>query len=263
MTAVPNTQPETEPAVRRRGSATRRMPALVTYVFRACLPRARLAILALPCLTILACGLITSSVHDQSRLHAFATVAGVGIFGLAMPLGALVVGDAVLGAEVRSGTLAFTWLTPARFSEIAVARWFGGWVICLLTLVPSAALAAVLAGVSDQAGTMALATAAGSAAHIAMFVLIGCITRRAAVWSLAVVFLVERLLGAVLSGVAQLSPTWQGRAVFVGLADITDQHRSGIPEGGGAIVRLTILTIVFLVVAAAGLRRLQLTGSRD
>ena len=33
-------------------------------------------------------------------------------------------------------------------------------------------------------------------------------------WSLAVVFLVERLLGTALSGIAQLSPMWLGRAVY-------------------------------------------------
>ena len=245
------------------GSAVTRIPALVGYVFRACLPRKRLAVLALPCLTILACGLITGTIENETTAHAFASVAGVGIFGLAMPLGALVVGDAVLGAEVRSGTLSFTWLTPTRFSELTVARWFGGWVICLLTLVPSAALAAVIAGVPDRASTMAIATAAGSAAHVALFVLIGCLTRRAAVWSLAIVFLVERLLGAVLSGIAQLSPTWEGRAVYVGLADARDLHRSGIPEGWDAVVRLGLLTVVFLALSTWGLRRLQLTGSRD
>ena len=83
-------------------------------------------------------------------------------------------------------------------------------------------------------------------------------------WSLAVVFLVERLLGAVLSGIAQLSPTWQGRAVYVELADAPrDMFRKGIPEGWDAVVRLGLLTTVFVVGAAIGLRRLQLSGSRD
>ncbi|MFP5321908.1 MAG: hypothetical protein ACLGIC_08675, partial [Acidimicrobiia bacterium] len=113
------------------------------------------------------------------------------------------------------------------------------------------------------AGPIALAAAAGTAAHIALFVLVGALTRRAAVWSLAIVFVVERLLGAVLSGIAQLSPTWQGRAVFAGLADLRDLRRSGVPEGWEAVVRLGLLTAVFLVVASFGLRRLQLTGARD
>ena len=53
-----------------------------------------------------------------------------------------------------------------------------------------------------------MAAAVGSVAYVAVFIAIGCFTRRTAVWSLAFVFLVERLLGAALTGIAQLSPTW-------------------------------------------------------
>lgn len=243
-------------------TAARRLPALVGYVPRACLPPKRLAVLALPCAVIVASGLL-AHVVDDTAVDAFGDVAALGIFGLAMPLGTLVVGDAVLGAEVRSGTLGFTWLTPTRFWELALARWIGGWLVCLLTLVPCAALAAVIAGAGSLAGPIAVATAAGAGAHVALFVLIGCVTRRAAVWSLAIVFVVERLLGAALSGIAQISPTWQGRSVFVGLGDLRGLDRSGIPEGGEAVARLVLLTAIFLVGASFGLRRLQLTGSRD
>lgn len=244
--------------------ATRRLPALVGYVLRACLPPRRLAVLALPVLAIVGSGLIARTLTHEAAGDAFARVAGAGVFGLAVPLGALVVGDAVLGAEIRSGTLGFTWSTPTRFLELAGARWFGGWLLALATLVPASALAAVVAGAADHAAPIALGVAAGTSAHVALFVAIGCLFRRAAVWSLAVVFLVERLLGAVLSGVAQLSPTWEGRAVYVGLADTPgDLERSGIPGGWDAVVRLGILTVVFVAAASWGLRRLQLTGARD
>lgn len=250
-------------ALRPTGSPLRRLPALVAYVPRACLPARRLAVLALPCATILASGLL-SRVLDSTPDAAFTDVAALGIFGLAMPLGTLVIGDAVLGAEVRSGTLGFTWLTPARFWELALARWLGGWLLALVTLVPCAAVAAVLAGASGLIGPIVVATAAGAAAHIALFVLIGALTRRAAVWSLAIVFVVERLLGAVLSGIAQLSPTWQGQAAFTGLGDVEGApSRSGIPEGWDAVVRLGLITVVCLALATVGLRRLQLTGARD
>lgn len=250
-------------ALRSTGSPWRRLPALVAYVPRACLPLRRLAVLALPCATILASGLLSLAIDDRAT-EAFSDVAALGIFGLAMPLGTLVIGDAVLGAEVRSGTLAFTWLTPVRFWELALARWLGGWLVALVTLVPCAALAAVIAGAGALVGPIVLATAAGAAAHIALFVLIGAMTRRAAVWSLAIVFVVERLLGAVLSGIAQLSPTWQGLAVFTGLGDVPGvSSRSGIPEGWDAVVRLGIITVVCLALATVGLRRLQLTGARD
>jgi ABC-type transport system involved in multi-copper enzyme maturation permease subunit len=250
-------------ALRPTGSPLRRLPALVAYVPRACLPARRLAVLALPCATILASGLLSRALDDTAA-GAFTDVAALAIFGLAMPLGTLVIGDAVLGAEVRSGTLGFTWLTPVRFWELILARWLGGLLIALVTLVPCAAIAAILAGASSLIGPVVVATAAGAAAHIAVFVLIGALTRRAAVWSLAIVFVVERLLGAVLSGIAQLSPTWQGQAAFTGLGDVPDApSRSGIPEGWDAVVRLGLITAVCLAVATAGLRRLQLTGARD
>jgi hypothetical protein len=247
-----------------RPLSARRFAALVGYVFRACLPARRLAVLALPIAAALACGLIARTVTDEPAGDAFAGIAAVGIFGLAMPLGTLVVGDAVLGAEARSGTLAFTWSTPARFAEIAAARWLGGWVVCLLTLVPASAIAPVLAGTADDAAAMAVATAASSAAHVALFVAVGALTRRAAVWSLAIVLLVERLLGAVLSGIAQLSPSWLGRTTYTGLiGGPEDMERSGVPDGWGAVSRLGLLTVVFLALATWGLRRMQLTGSRD
>ena len=67
----------------------------------------------------------------------------------------------------------------------------------------------------------------------------------------------------MLSGVAQLSPSWQGRAVFAGVGDLPGLRRRGIPEGADAVLRLGLLTVVFLVGASWGLRRLQLTGARD
>lgn len=242
-----------------------RLPVLVGYVYRACLPRRRRAVLALPCVAILGAGLLALTASDESIPHeGFARVSDVLIFGLALPLGALVIGDAVLGAEVRSGTLAFSWLTPARPWELAVARWFGGWTIALVTLVPAAAVAAVIAGAGDHADAIALGAAAGTGAHVALFVAIGALTRRAAVWSLAILLLVERLLGAVLSGVAQLSPTWLGRAVYTDFATVpADLVRSGIPAGWSAVGRLAVLVVVFLALTVWGLRNLELTGARD
>ena len=130
--------------------------------------------------------------------------------------------------------------------------------------MPAVALSAVVADSPESVGPIALATAAGSAAYVALFVFVGCATKRAAVWSLAIVFFVERLLGSALSGIAQLSPMWEGRAVYAGLGpDTGDLMREGIPEGWAAVVRLAILTVVALVLASWRLRHLRLTGASD
>ena len=168
-----------------------------------------------------------------------------------MPIAALVIGDAVLGAEVRAGTFHFTWLSPTPTWQIVLGRWLGGSMVALVTIAPASALAAIVAGTPDSAGPAFLAAGVGSVAYVAIFIAIGCLTQRTAVWSLAFVFLIERLLGAALTGIAQLSPTWESRAIFVGFIDDPPNRlvREGIPQGGDAVVRLVIVTIVALVVA--------------
>ena len=106
---------------------------------------------------------------------------------------------------------------------------------------------------------------------MAVFIAIGCLTRRTAVWSLAFVFLVERLLGAALTGIAQLSPTWESRAIFVGLLDDPPRRlvREGIPAGSAAVFRLLLVSLVALGIANVAdappppLRRLRLGISID
>lgn len=241
-----------------------RFLALVLYTLRSCFPLKRWAAVLLPCAGALLFGLLTHAV-DQPADRAFANIAAEGIFGLVVPIAALVIGDSVLGAEVRSGTFAFTWLSPAPIRQIVLARWLGGSLVSLVTIVPACALAAVVAGSPSSAGPAALAAAAASVAYVALFIAVGCITRRTAVWSLAVVFLVERLLGAALTGIAQLSPTWESRAVFVGLLDDPPRRlvREGIPQGGAAVGRLALVTVVMLAVAHWRMTRMRLSGPSD
>jgi ABC-2 type transport system permease protein len=252
------------PTTSAPGRPSRRFVAVVVFTLRSCVgPRRWLGCL-LPSLGALLFGLLARGI-DRPVVEAFAQVASQGIFGLTLPIAALVIGDAVLGSEIRSGVFHFTWLTPTPLTTIVVGRWLGGVLVALASIVPAAALAAVVAGVPESAGFAALAAALGAAAYIAVFIAIGCIARRAAVWSLAFVFLVERLLGAALSGVAQLSPGWESRAVFVGLVHEVPARliRRGIPTGGAAVVRLAVVTLVALAIARWRLSRLALSGASD
>jgi hypothetical protein len=239
--------------------------ALVGYTLRACLPARRWWGVVLPCLGALLFAWL-GTLADTSAEEAFAAVAEQGLFGLVVPLTCLVIGDAVLGADLRAGTFGFTWLSPVSFPTIAVARWLGGWLVSLATLLPAMVLATVVAGVADTAGPMALAAAAGSAAYIGLFVMLGASVRRSAVWALAVVFLGERLLGGVLSGIAQLSPMWETQQVYAGLVDgeLADELlRDGTPNGWGAVVRLATIMVVTLAIASWRLAYLRPTGGDE
>jgi hypothetical protein len=250
-------------------SPARRLPspfaALIGYTLRACLPVRRWLGVLLPCAGALLFGWL-SAVDSRTAEAAFGDVAEIGLFGLVLPLTCLVIGDAVLGADIRAGTFPLTWLSPVGFGTIVAARWLGGWIVALVSLVPALVLATVVAGVPEGAAAMAIAGAAGSAAYIGLFVMIGAAVRRAAVWALAVVFLGERLLGGVLSGIAQVSPMWESQQVYAGLAD---DHggwrllRDGTPNGWSAVVRLAVLTIVTLAVASWRLRHLKPRGGDE
>lgn len=237
--------------------------AMTAYALRASVPGKRWIGVLLPCAAAVLFGLLASTIDDTAA-RSFAEVAGIALFGLVLPVTCLVIGDAVLGAEVRSGAFAFTWLAPVPAWQVVAARWLGGSVVASAALGVAFALAAVVAGAGDLAVPVALGAVFGAQAYVAVFLAIGVIARRAAVWSLAFVFLGERLLGAALSGVAQLSPSWQGRAVFIGLGDVPgDLVRSGIPHGGDAVVRLVLISVVALALAAQRLGHLRLTGAAD
>jgi hypothetical protein len=237
--------------------------AALGYTLRVSIPPKRWWTLALPCVAAVLLGLL-SLTSDAPPEDVFPHIADVGLFALLIPIGCLVIGDAVLGAEIRAGTFHFTWLTPVPVRTIVLARWFGGWLIALVTLVPAVVLSAFAGQNVASAAPLALATAVGSAAYIALFVLVGCMTKRAAVWSLAIVFLVERLLGAALSGIAQLSPMWLGRSVYAGLCDDASfLIREGVPSGWSAVVRLVVLTVAMLALATWRLRHLRITGASD
>ena len=170
----------------------------------------------------------------------------------------------MLGAEARSGTLHFTWLSPVPFWLIVLGRWTAGYIVALLTVTVVCGVAALAAGVGEAVPAVLVAVAGGSAAYIGVFVMLGTITRRAAVWSLAFVVLIEQMLGAALDGIAQLSPQHLARAVYADLGPNADHlAREGIPQGSAAVVRLIFVLAVSLGVASWRLGHLRVTGASD
>lgn len=248
-------------------TATRALPgrflACFLYAIRVCVPPKRWALLAIPTVGAVLFGFLARAIEDPTNEGAFNSVT-LGLFGLVLPFASLVVGDAVLGAERRSGALALTWLSPTPFATIVLSRWLAGWLLATVTLAPAMALAAAAAGVPNAIGPIVIANVAAAAAYVALFILIGATFQRAALWSLGIVLLGERMLGAALSGIAQLSPQWLARNAYAGLGPDADELlRNGVPSGWGAVVRLALITAVMLVLAERRLRRLRLAGAAD
>ena len=239
--------------------------AVVSYTLRACLPAKRWFGVLLPCVGALLFAWITQAVDSEDQVKAFADIANQGLFGLILPLACLVIGDAVLGADARAGTFQLTWLSPVHFGTIAVGRWLGGWMVALVTVVPAFALATVIAGMPEAAGPMAIAAVGGSAAYVALFLLLGVMVKRSTVWSLAVVLVGERLVGGELSGIGQISPMWQAQQTFAGMWDDGGHYilRDGMPDSWAAVVGLAVVTVVCLAVANWRLARMRPLSGDD
>ncbi|MEA2703463.1 MAG: type transport system permease protein [Actinomycetota bacterium] len=238
------------------------LAAIFGYTVRACVPMRR-SLLLLPFAGAVLFGLLSRTAHANA-LDRFVGVAGTTIYLLILPITCLVLGDALLGAEIRSGVFAFTWLSPVRYSTIVVGRWLGGCAIAAAILVPAAIAGAVVAGAPSAAGPATIAAVVGAAAYLALFLAVGATFRRPVVWSLALVVLVEHLLGAALAGVAQLSPGWLSQAALVGLTDpAASLRREGIPHGWSAVARLALVAVVGLAIATRRLRRLRPASAAD
>jgi hypothetical protein len=257
-----NPEPSLVTATRAGPAGRSPFAAIVGYTLRACVPAKR-ALLLLPLAGAVLFGLL-SRVSDEGPVTAFAQVGGTALHTLVLPITCLVVGDALLGAEIRSGVFAFTWLSPVRYSTIVVGRWLGGCIIAAAILGPAAAASAVVAGAPSSAAPAVVAALGGAAAYLALFLAIGASFKRPVVWSLALVLLVERLLGAALAGIAQLSPGWLAQAVLVGLTDpVVDLTRGGVPHGWSGVIRLALVSAVGLAVAGRRLRRLRPASAAD
>lgn len=236
--------------------------AILVYTLRSAVHGKRWIGLIVPVAACVLLGLL--ALGQGADPPDFASVAANGLFGLVMPVTCLVVGDSVLGSEIRSGTFAFTWLSPVPTWQIAVGRWLGGTVVASGTLTLGFGAAAIVGGGGDTIGSLVPAVVFGAAAYVALFVAIGSFARRAAVWSLAYVFLVEGLLGTALTGIAQISPGWEATMAYLGLADLDfGLLREGIPVGGAAMVRLTLIAVVALLVTSRRLTTLRLSGASD
>ncbi|MGI8983765.1 MAG: hypothetical protein ACR2HM_04410, partial [Acidimicrobiales bacterium] len=122
--------------------------AIVRYTVRACVPSQRWLLL-LPVAGALLFGLL-SRLSDDPAVSAFAQVGGIALHTLILPITCLILGDALLGAEIRSGVFAFTWLSPVPYWMIVAGRWCGGCLIAALVLVPAVVAATLVAASSPH-----------------------------------------------------------------------------------------------------------------
>ena len=207
----------TEPAAVTRARPRSRFVAIVVYTLQSCIPPKRWFALLLPCAGALLFGLLAHAVNADTRSGRSPTSpprASSRSSCRSPRSSSATPCSAPRSAPARSTSRGCRRRRRGRSCSVAgSAARSSPW-----SRSPRPrALAAVVAGASSSAGAGVRRRRGRQRVLRRVFIAIGCITRRTAVWSLAFVFLVERLLGAALTGIAQLSPTWESRAIFVGL----------------------------------------------
>lgn len=258
MTTSPVSAPSPGASAGRSRSA---LLALVQYTLRTAAPAKRI-LQILPTVALLLFALIAKNQHSITAVQSYADVVGFALFHLIVPITCLIVGDSVLGSELRAGTFAFTWLSPVPHYKIVLGRWLGGWIISSAMLVPGVILSGLVAGASGVIGPALIATVAASAAYLAVFIAIGVTFQRPIIWSLVFVMLIERLLGTALDGIAQVTPGWLGDEALLGLKDLVSERQS-IPHGWSAVIRIGIVTAVMLALSVYRLTRLRPASASD
>lgn len=242
--------------------------ASIVYAVRTCVPPKRWALLALPALAAVLFAVLIEANSDGGsgsfRRADDLELLLTALLGFVLPFASLVVGDAVLGAERRSGLLALTWLSPAPFATIVGGRFLAAWGVASAALVPAMAVSVAIIGEAEAAGALVLATVLGSAAYIAIFMAIGVATRRGMLWSLGFVLVGEQTIMPAVSSLAQLSPGLLARSAYAGIGPLGEAlERDGIPTGWGAVVRLFVIAAIALVVTEQVTRRVVILSGAD
>ena len=199
------------------------------------------------------------------RYGAVGTVTAQLLVGLVVPVVALVLGTGAFGDERDGGTLPLLrGVARPRWHLVGaklLASWLSTWLVCLPASIACVVYAAsVNQPLGEVVGGVALATALGSGAYCALFVLLSLLTRRALLAGLAYVVLWEGFLAGLSPGLRGLSVgSYARRVAQLALpSDVSAGVVSTLPVWSSALVLLAVVAVGWAL-AGARLQRMDVT----
>jgi ABC-2 type transport system permease protein len=187
-------------------------------------------------------------------------VAGLG-FGVVLPMVALIVGTAVLGAEIDDGTIVQVLATPLARRDIVLAKLaVAAGITTAASAVPMFVVGLIIQSTRFGLG-LALAAAAGSVAYTAVFLALSLLTRRPVFVGLLYVLIWEGLLGNLLAGSRLLSIQQYALTIAAKAGDSSLlPTRVSLPV---AVVMSAVFLVAGTVLAIERLRSFTLTGETN
>ena len=184
-------------------------------------------------------------------------IAGLG-FGAVLPVVALIVGTAVIGAEIDDGTVVHILTKPVPRTEIVLSKLAVAVAVTTATVVVPMVLAGLIAGSGRLAFGLAVGSALGALAYCAVFVALSLVTRRPVLVGLVYVLIWEGVLGNLISGTRVLSV----QQYVIALADKVAptpllNGRVSLPV---ALVMSAVFVAGFTVLAIDRLRSFSVAG---
>lgn len=186
-------------------------------------------------------------------LHRFA-------LGTLLPLVALIAGTGVIAPEIDDGEIVYLLAKPVSRWSIVVSKLATAIVLTIaFTTIPTLIAGAIITGdVIDPIPGFAVGTILGAVAYCALFVLLGVVSRHAAVFGLLYALVWESLVGGYVPGARAVSvQDWAYSATYVLSTDLETK-----PEVGAAVAvpLLAAVTVVATVMAVQRLKSLSLAG---
>jgi ABC-2 type transport system permease protein len=232
---------------------------------RQLLGRRRVLLLLLLAALLVAVAVIYRLTGSEGQRAEIFTSRLLSDFGLAtlMPLVALLLGTATLGAEIEDGTAIYLLAKPIPratilFTKLAIAA-VGS---VLLTAVPIFLAGAITGAGLDNGLALAYAVAAGIGALIycAIFVALSLVTGRALIFGLLYVLVWEGLLAGLFAGTRTFSVRQQSLAIADALSDAPARVLTAQLDLTTAIVIGGVLLVGATALAIWRLRRFEIAG---
>jgi ABC-2 type transport system permease protein len=242
-------------------SQARRLAVLVAMTYRGTFVGGRLWIstllAALP--PVILGAFLAYGVTGAALISGFGNVVLLLVLSVQLPLTTLILGVGLFRTEIEEDTLPFLTLRTIARPSIVVGKYLGGWAAALTFLLPSFAVsvgvtAAGAQGASFPPGDLLSALTLvllGSVVYLAIYLLMGLVTRSAVILGLVYAFLWEFVLRLFPGHIPQITVYYYLRTVAAELtaADPLGSYSTSVGLGAALAVPLGI-AVVALVLAS-------------
>jgi ABC-type transport system involved in multi-copper enzyme maturation permease subunit len=237
---------------------------LTIHLYRRVLRRGRLiGLLALSSIPALAYWLTALNAEPDEAELIYSTI--IATAGFSYAIAVLILTVATLREERDAGTLPYIYMRPISRTFMAASSIAAG-MAAALTLALGGWLATFVAalavGVSPSVTVPGLVQfAAAGIGYAAIFVPLGYLVPRSVLVGLGYIIVVESILAAVVSGLAQISIWRVGLSIFSDVTPYWDQLNAGdmlgpvTPGVGGGLIKLAVIMVIGLATLTWALKR--------